>query len=112
MTPESSYEQPIFAVLDELGFAHAGWNDRSHGSYFYDVESPFAEAKLIDKVGTWPTRWLQRRLRPWQGRVPAKLDWFVGKNLRAERAGVVEVRDADGVSPSDHLPIFVDVVLD
>ncbi len=112
MTPETSYEQPIFAVLDDLGFAHADWNDRAHGSYYYDVESPFAEAKLQSKVGHWPTRWLQRRLRPWKGRVPAKLDWFVGKNLRADHAGVVEVRDADGVPPSDHLPIFVDVVLD
>lgn len=109
MTPETSYEQPLFALLDELGFAHAGLNHRGQGSYYYDVESPFAEAKLIEKVGTWPTRWLQKRLRPWKGRVPARLDWFVGKNLHAEAAGTVEVMGSDGIPPSDHLPIFVDV---
>lgn len=111
MTPESSYEQPIFALLDELGFSHEGFNNRAQGSYYYDVESPFAEAKLIEKVGVWPTRWLQKRLRPWKGRVPAKLDWFVGKNLTGQAAGAVDVRDAEGIPPSDHVPIFVDVKL-
>lgn len=109
MTPEASYEEPIFAVLDELGFAHDGFNDRSHGSYFYDVESPYAEAKLVQKVGGVATRWLQRRLRPWNGCVPAKLDWFVGRNLRPVSAGVVEVMPQNGIPVSDHQPILVDV---
>ena len=109
MTPEASYEQPIFAVLDELGFAHAGLNDRSAGTYFYDVESPYEEAKLIDKVGRLATRWLQRRLRPWNGCVPARLDWFVGKNINPQSSGVIEVKRQDGIPASDHRPIFVDI---
>ena len=102
MTPENSYEKPVFDLLNELGFVHEGFNDRSKGTYFYDVESPFAEAKLIEKVGVWPTRWLQRRLRPWQGRVPARLDWFVGRQVSAVQVGV---QSADA---SDHLPLFLD----
>jgi len=110
MTPEHSYEQPIFSVLDELGFAHAGLNDRSAGTYFYDVESPYEEAKLLDKVGRLATRWLQRRLRPWNGCVPARLDWFVGKNVSPQASGVIEVKSQDGIPASDHRPIFVDLV--
>ncbi len=110
MTPEDSYEQPIFAVLAELGFAHAGLNDRSTGTYFYDVASPYEEAKLFDKVGRLATRWLQRRLRPWNGCVPARLDWFVGKNVSPQTSGVIEVKRQEGIPASDHRPIFVDLV--
>lgn len=111
MTPQTSYEQPVFALLEELGFATEGLNDLHTGSYFYDVESPFAEAKLIEKVGTFLTRRLQKRLRPWNGRVPARLDWFVGKNVRGQAAGVVEVAPRNGIPASDHLPIYVDIGL-
>ena len=51
-----------------------------------------------------------KRLRPpWKGRVPAKLDGLWGKIFTPEAAGTVEVMGSDGIPPSDHLPIFVDV---
>ena len=109
MTPEFSYEQPIFEVLSSYGFLHEGFNDRSQGTCFYDVESPYEEAKLRQKVGSLATRWLQRRLRPWNGCVPARLDWFVGKGLQPIAAGVVHVPRKDGIPASDHRPIFVDL---
>ncbi|MBL8632792.1 MAG: endonuclease/exonuclease/phosphatase family protein [Myxococcales bacterium] len=111
MTPEHSYEQPIFTVLAECGFLHEGLNDRSQGTYFYDVDSPYEEAKLRQKVGLLATRWLQKRLRPWNGCVPARLDWFVGKNVQPLGAGVVRVPRENGILASDHLPIFVDLQL-
>lgn len=112
MTPEHSYEQPIFEVLAQCGFRHEGFNDRSQGTYFYDVDSPYEEAKLRQKVGIVATRWLQRRLRPWNGCVPARLDWFVGKNLQPVAASVVRVARQDGIPASDHLPIVVDLQTD
>ncbi|MBL9041886.1 MAG: endonuclease/exonuclease/phosphatase family protein [Myxococcales bacterium] len=112
MTPEDSYEQPLFATLEQLGYAHQGFNDRRQGSYFYDVESPYEEAKLIQKVGGLATRWLQRRLRPWNGCVPARLDWFVGRGVLPLAAGVVEVKRQDGIPASDHRPVFVDIALE
>ena len=76
MTPERTYERPLFAVLARHGYTVEGWNDRAQGTYRYDVMSPYGVAKLHSKVGRLLTGWLQRRLRPWKGVVPARLDWF------------------------------------
>jgi endonuclease/exonuclease/phosphatase family metal-dependent hydrolase len=109
MTPEHSYALPLFAVLDRHGFALGGYNDRARGTYRYDVMSPYAVAKLHAKVGRLLTRWLQRRLRPWKGVVPARLDWFAGRGVSPLAATVVEARDARGVPLSDHAAIVVDL---
>lgn len=109
MTPEQRYEQPLFAVLRRHGFSVDGYNDRARGTYNYDVMSPYAVAKLHSKVGRLLTRWLQRRLRPWQGIVPARLDWFAGRGITPIANAVVKSRDAEGVPLSDHAAISVDV---
>ena len=109
MTPERTYEQPLFAVLRRHGFSLEGFNDRARGTYCYDVMSPYAVAKLHAKVGRLLTRWLQRRLRPWKGVVPARLDWFAGRGVSPQAATVVAARDARGVPLSDHAAIAVDL---
>jgi hypothetical protein len=109
MTPERTYEQPLFAVLRRHGFSLEGFNDRARGTYCYDVMSPYAVAKLHAKVGRLLTRWLQRRLRPWKGVVPARLDWFAGRGVSPQAATVGAARDARGVPLSDHAAIAVDL---
>lgn len=109
MTPEHSYEQPVFAALHRHGFATARFNDRARGTYTYDVMSPYAVAKLQSKVGRLLTRWLQRRLRPWNGVVPARLDWFAGRGVSPIAAAVIDARDAEAVPLSDHAAISVDL---
>jgi hypothetical protein len=52
---------------------------------------------------------LQRRLRPWNGVVPARLDWFAGRGLEPSSPAVVEARDEGGGAISDHAAILVDV---
>jgi endonuclease/exonuclease/phosphatase family metal-dependent hydrolase len=111
MTPERRYEQPLFAELARHGYALDGFNDRARGTYWYDVMSPYAVAKLHAKVGRLMTRWLQRRLRPWGGVVPARLDWFAGRGVTPLAAAVVESRDADGRPLSDHAAVSVDLAL-
>lgn len=109
MTPERTYEQPLFAVLRRHDFSLEGFNDRARGTYCYDVMSPYAVAKLHAKVGRLLTRWLQRRLRPWKGVVPARLDWFAGRGVSPLAATVVAARDAQGIPLSDHAAIAVDL---
>lgn len=109
MTPEQRYEQPVFAVLRRHGFTIDGYNDRGRGTYNYDVMSPYAVAKLHSKVGRLLTRWLQRRLRPWNGVVPARLDWLAGRGVKPLAAAVVQARDAAEVPLSDHAAISVDL---
>ncbi len=110
MQPELGYDRPLFDVLTRHGFAIEGFNERGHGTYFYDVMSPYAVQKLYSKVGRWPTHWLQRRLRPWNGVVPARLDWFAGRGLNPVGCEVVAVQGQDGLPLSDHSPIVVDIV--
>lgn len=111
MYPERTYERPVFETLARHGFVTTGLNDLARGTYAYDVQSAFAVAKLNEKVGSLLTRLLQFMLRRWNGVVPARLDWFAGKDLRGTAATVVEVRSDDGVPASDHAAIVTDVAL-
>lgn len=111
MTPEQVFEKPLFSFLQDEGFFWDGLNDRSAGTYTYDVVSPFVVEKLHNKVGKRLTRWLQRRLSPWGGRVPARLDWFFGRQLRPVAAQVVPVAAREGKPVSDHEPIVCEITL-
>jgi endonuclease/exonuclease/phosphatase family metal-dependent hydrolase len=109
LVPELGYERPLFAVLARHHFVVDGYNDRAKGTYVYDVRSPYTERKVISKVGRLLTRWLQFRLRRWNGVVPARLDWFAGRGLSPVRSSVVFQPAGDGRPISDHFPITVDL---
>ncbi len=111
MTPEVRYERPLFQSFAAHGFTTEGYNDRAQGSYKYDLHSPYAIQKVRQKVGGLLTRLLQWKLRPWNGVVPARLDWFAGRNLRPIAADRVEAHDPQGVPVSDHAAILVDLAL-
>ena len=55
--------------------------------------------------------YLERRLAPWGGRVPLRVDWFAGKGLRPRAPQVIERPVAEGRLVSDHNPILVDLEL-
>lgn len=111
MQPELGYDRPIFEVLTRHGFVTDGFNERQHGTYHYDVMSPYAVQKLYSKVGRWATHWLQRRLRPWKGVVPARLDWFAGRGIKPVASTVIATAKPGEKPVSDHSPISVDIAL-
>lgn len=111
MEPEVGYDRPLFDVLAQHDFSIEGFNDRRLGTYHYDVMSPYEVQKLYSKVGKWPTHWLQRRLRPWKGVVPARLDWFAGRGVTPVASAVVKSPRIEGQLVSDHSPISVDIAL-
>ncbi len=108
LTPERRYETPIFELLAARGFVTDGFNARGTGTMRYDLNEPYALQKVQQAVGGPLTRWIVRRLRPWNGVVAAHLDWFAGRGLRAAEPRVVHVT---GAPPSDHDPIAVDLHL-
>ena len=73
----------------------------------YDLADPYAIQKTREKVGGLLTRWLQRKLRPWNGVVPARLDWFAGRAVTPVAAETIDPRPA----ASDHAAIVVDLRL-
>jgi endonuclease/exonuclease/phosphatase family metal-dependent hydrolase len=111
LTPEKRYEQPVFDLLRARKFSVDGFNDRATGSYFYDLTDPYVLDRSQKLVGRLLTRLLVRLLRPWNGCVPARLDWFAGRNITPVAASVERSRAADGRPVSDHSAIIVDVAV-
>ena len=110
MTPEKRAERPLFELLRARDFAVEGFNDRGTGTYFYDLTDPYVLDRARKLVGRALTRFLVRLLRPWGGRVPARLDWFAGRNVTPVAAAVERPpAAADGRPLSDHSAVIVDV---
>jgi endonuclease/exonuclease/phosphatase family metal-dependent hydrolase len=107
MTPELRYERAVFETLRAHRLAVDGFNDRQSGTLHFDINDPYALQKTTKLVGGPLTRLLQRRLRPWNGRVPARLDWFAGRGVEPVAAYTVDPRPL----ASDHAAIVVDVRL-
>ena len=107
MTPDRKFERGVFRALRGHGYEIDAFNDRSQGTCFYDIH----DAELADWTRTYvPSvvwRWLRRKLEPWQGRVPLRLDWMAGRGIGAATAGVVPAPRLVGVPVSDHNPIWV-----
>ena len=112
LTPEKRYERPVFDLLQARNFVVEGFNDRGTGTYFYDLTDPYILDRSRKLVGRALTRLLVRLLRPWNGCVPARLDWFAGRNVTPVAAAVERPRAAaDGRPLSDHSAVIVDVAV-
>jgi endonuclease/exonuclease/phosphatase family metal-dependent hydrolase len=111
MTPEQVYERPVFETLRRAGLEVERFNDVATGTIYYDVNDPELSRKTLDYVPRFAWRYLQRRLRPWGGVVPLRLDWFAGRGLTPTGPGVLERPTWEGQHVSDHNPIWVDLKL-
>ena len=112
LVPERRSERPVFELLQARGFVVEGFNDRATGTYFYDLTDPYILDRSQKLVGRALTRLLVRLLRPWNGCVPARLDWFAGRNVTPVGAAVERPRAAaDGRPLSDHSAVIVDVAV-
>ena len=107
MAPERRYERAVFETLRAHGLDIDGFNDRKSGTLHFDINDPYALQKTRRLVGSPLTRFLQRKLRPWNGRVPARLDWFAGRGVEPVAAYTVDPRPL----ASDHAAIVVDLRL-
>ena len=104
MTPELQYERPVFDVLRAHRLEVDPYNDRTQGTLHFDINDEYALQKSKKLVGTLLTRLLQYKLRPWNGRVPARLDWIAARDVTPVAAAVVDVAGA-----SDHAAVVVDL---
>lgn len=111
MHPDRWYERPIFAELAQHDFTVDGFNDRAHGTLVYDLSDSYMIEKARSNVGAFLTWILRRKLRPWNGLVPVRLDWFAGKGVEPRAAAVVKVRGEGGQRASDHSAVVVDISL-
>ena len=125
--PHELYVRPVFAQLERLGLDYGdSYNPPGVGTSRYDIEDPDAQSKVLDYMPRFALDILRRKLRPWNGVAPFKLDWFAGRGLRplqaaeaAEADGtrsvaptVIEKPTRDGKLLSDHDAIVVDLAVD
>lgn len=113
MKPEEHFERAVFEALRAGGFVTEGFNDVTRGTIYYDIYDPEIFRKALDYMPKAMRRvmwaYLERRLAPWGGRVPLRVDWFAGKGLSPRAPQVIERPLADGRIVSDHNPILVDL---
>jgi endonuclease/exonuclease/phosphatase family metal-dependent hydrolase len=106
MTPELLYERPVFDLLRAHHLEVDALNDRAHGTLHFDINDAYARKKSERLVGRLLTELLAYKLKPWNGRVPARLDWFAGRGVSPLASAVVDLAGA-----SDHAAVVVDLRL-
>jgi hypothetical protein len=120
LRPECGRE-PVFKVLGQYGFMWEGFNSSE--------ETARTEIGALEEAAFLPDPILkafQKRLAPYEGYLSFKLDWLLGKNIRALgagrkldnrenvsslRAGCLSMENAGSNRISDHLPVYADLDL-
>ena len=106
MTPELRYEQPVFDVLARARARRRRVQRLRSSGTLTSTSTTSTRCRRRGLVGGALTRLLVRLLRPWNGCVPARLDWFAGRGVDARRARRRSIR---GPLASDHAAIVVDL---
>jgi endonuclease/exonuclease/phosphatase family metal-dependent hydrolase len=109
MMPERRLERPVFDVLAKAGLTIDGFVDRDSHTIRFDLNDP----EYLDKAKRVLPRplfqWLQRRIEPWGGAIPMRMDWLAGRGVRPTAAWTVERPRFQGGHVSDHDPIGVEL---
>ncbi len=111
MDPRGCGEHPVFDLLAARGFSLDGFNDRSQATYHYDFTDSYALEKLRRVGGRGLVALVRRLLRPWNGRLPARLDWMAGRGVSPLSAAVMPVPVTVAEAASDHAAIVCEVAL-
>lgn len=119
MTPEANFDKPLFDMIKNHQFDIDNYNDKSTATFYYD----FNELILIEKmrlyVPDFSLRWLKKKLSPWGGISPSRLDWFAGQGFQVIQKNygiysppqIIEKPLWLGKQISDHNPIIVDLMI-
>lgn len=113
--------EPLFRIASRHGFSWTALNS--------DDATATAPLEMLEDASMLPellARWIQPRLRAYEGRLDLKLDWILGRNVRglrrgelmdslsgatSEGPGCVETERTGHGRLSDHSPIFADIRL-
>jgi len=109
MTPDRVFERGVFRVLAGAGYVTEGFTDPGAGTIHYDLRDPEVREKSLHYLPGFAFRWMENKLRRWDGCVPMRVDHFAGRGLRPVRALTLP-RDMPGGRVSDHAPIVLEFV--
>jgi len=105
-------ERRVFDAMDAASLDWATFNDLSASTLTYDLQDPELIEKTLAFLPKPVWRVLERLLASTRF-APLRLDWFAGRGLVAQDAGVIALDAVDSPRDrlSDHQPIHVEVVL-
>ncbi len=109
MIPDQRIERSVFDALAHAGLTTEGFVDRDSGTLRYDLNDPEYLEKTQRALPRSAYRWLLRRLEPWGGAVPLRLDWLAGRGIQPAAAWTVDRPRYLGGHVSDHDPIGVEL---
>lgn len=107
--PENFFERKLFKNLEANGFEISDFNVPGGCTLHYDFNDPYVRASLEDWVPRWCFPFIDRALRPHNGKCSFKLDWFAGREVVPERPLIVSDLPQGEHRYSDHDPILIDV---
>lgn len=120
MIPEQVFERPVFEVFREMGFKVRDFTPDREGTLVFDLNELTLNLKTQKWLPFVPLKWMLNLLKPWNGRVPLRLDWLAGKNVSTRPfcedhwdlgAKVLQTSHYRGRRLSDHFPIVADICL-
>lgn len=106
MTPERVFERAVFKVMRRAGYSTDGFTDPHTGTLHYNLKDPEVRGKSLQYLPGFAFRWLERKLQPWDGRVPMRIDHFAGRGLVPIEARTLDC-ELPGGYVSDHAPIVL-----
>jgi hypothetical protein len=105
--PERWFERRLFTEVEARGYKYQEYNIPGACTLHYDIDNLTANLNMREWVPNWCFSFIRWALARTGGRCSMKLDWFAGKNIKAEaRAVVHDIRNA-GQPVSDHDPIVL-----
>ena len=111
--PDRFFERELFGELERRGYDYKTLNELGAGTLHYDVESIEKNTNLRDWVPEWCFPFIFWAAGRVGGRVSGRLDWFAGKDVKADGAPqtIGNLKDATGTPLSDHDAIALDFTL-
>jgi len=107
--PENYFEKKLFETLEKVGFTIEGFNVKGGCTLHYDFNDPFFRMSLSDWLPQWCFHFIDWALKPHNGKCSFKLDWFMGRDLKAIRSKIIQDLPRNPHRLSDHDPILVDI---
>src|SRR5262249_35721364 len=87
--PERYFERPLFRMVWKHAFKWGEFNVPGGCTAHYDFSHDDIRNSLRDWVPQWCYRYIEWALRPHEGRISFKLDWFAGRNIHAAGKSIV-----------------------
>ena len=111
--PDRWFERRLFRELEKRGYDYRNLNVPGGCTLHYSIENLAANRNMAEWIPKWCFWFIDRALGPEGGRCSMKLDWFAGRQIRAnpdspgEGPRILRDPGGSGIVLSDHEPIVL-----